>query len=227
MLELHHLIKTYPGKGRALDEEVREGAGPATEPSAAPAPFGRPRFAAEELGLTAAQKGTALHLVMQYLDFERAGTREGAAEEIRRLVDRALLTPEQGEAADPARIAAFFASDLGRELMASTSLHREYKFSILVPAADYYAQAGAGEKVLLQGVVDCWFETLEGITVVDFKTDRVFREEDLARRAEEYRPQLEAYSRALAQVLEKPVVRRVLYFLAPGREVELPLKDAE
>ena len=40
-------------KGRALDEEVREGAGPATEPSAAPAPFGRPRFAAEELGLTA------------------------------------------------------------------------------------------------------------------------------------------------------------------------------
>ena len=207
-------------KGRALDEEVREGAGPATEPSAAPAPFGRPRFAAEELGLTAAQKGTALHLVMQYLDFERAGTREGAAEEIRRLVDRALLTPEQGEAADPARIAAFFASDLGRELMASTSLHREYKFSILVPAADYYAQAGAGEKVLLQGVVDCWFETLEGITVVDFKTDRVTEQTVLAR-AEEYRPQLMAYSRALEEVTGRRVVRRVLWFFRLDRAVEV------
>ncbi|BDE87787.1 ATP-dependent helicase/nuclease subunit A [Oscillospiraceae bacterium] len=207
-------------KGRALDEEVREGAGPATEPSAAPAPFGRPRFAAEELGLTAAQKGTALHLVMQYLDFERAGTREGAAEEIRRLVDRALLTPEQGEAADPARIAAFFASDLGRELMASTSLHREYKFSILVPAADYYAQAGAGEKVLLQGVVDCWFETLEGITVVDFKTDRVTEQTVLAR-AKEYRPQLMAYSRALEEVTGRRVVRRVLWFFRLDRAVEV------
>ena len=207
-------------KGRALDEEVREGAGPATEPSAAPAPFGRPRFAAEELGLTAAQKGTALHLAMQYLDFERAGTREGAAEEIRRLVNRALLTPEQGEAADPARIAAFFASDLGRELMASTSLHREYKFSILVPAADYYAQAGAGEKVLLQGVVDCWFETLEGITVVDFKTDRVTEQTVLAR-AEEYRPQLMAYSRALEEVTGRRVVRRVLWFFRLDRAVEV------
>ena len=81
--------------------------------------------------------------------------------------------------------------------------------------------------MLLQGVVDCCFETEQGITVVDFKTDRVFREEDLARRAEEYRPQLEAYSRALALVLEKPVVRRVLYFLAPGREVELRPRGEE
>ena len=219
-VELPSKLTATQLKGRALDEEVREGAGPATEPSAAPAPFGRPRFAAEELGLTAAQKGTALHLAMQYLDFERAGTREGAAEEIRRLVNRALLTPEQGEAADPARIAAFFASDLGRELMASTSLHREYKFSILVPAADYYAQAGAGEKVLLQGVVDCWFETLEGITVVDFKTDRVTEQTVLAR-AEEYRPQLMAYSRALEEVTGRRIVRRVLWFFRLDRAVEV------
>ena len=94
-------------------------------------------------------------------------------------------------------------------------------------AARYDPRSAAGDTMMLQGVVDCCFETPQGITVVDFKTDRVFREEDLARRAEEYRPQLEAYSRALAQVLEKPVVRRVLYFLAPGREVELPPKAAE
>ena len=50
--------------------------------------------------------------------------------------------------------------------------------------------------MLLQGVVDCCFETLEGITVVDFKTDRVDRR-SVAARAEEYRPQLAAYSRAL------------------------------
>lgn len=207
-------------KGRVLDEEVSEGTGGAVPKLPRPIQFGRPRFAAEEFGLTAAQKGTALHLVMQYMDFERAETAEAAAAEIHRLVELALLTPEQGDAADPARIAAFFNSPLGRELMASPSLRREYKFSILVPAGDYYPEAGGEEQLLLQGVVDCWFETLEGITVVDFKTDRVTRQTVLAR-GEEYRPQLAAYSRALEEVTGRKVVRRMLWFFALDQAVEV------
>ena len=40
-------------------------------------------------------------------------------------------------------------------------------------------------------------------------------------RAERYRPQLEAYSEALARVLERPVGRRILCFLHAGETVEL------
>lgn len=75
--------------------------------------------------------------------------------------------------------------------------------------------------MLLQGVVDCCFETAAGLTVVDFKTDRVETAAEVRARAEYYRPQLEAYSRALEQVLEKPVARRALYFLHPGTTVEV------
>ena len=219
-------------KGRELDREAAREAGPEfplpqgepEEPAAAPAgkrsTLRRPRFAEEEFGLTPAQKGTALHLVMQYIDFERTERVEQVRAEIARLVERAFLTPQQGEAVDPAKIAAFFASPLGRELMASTSLRREFKFSILVPAADYYPQAGAEEQVLLQGVVDCCFETLEGITVVDFKTDRVDRR-SVAARAEEYRPQLAAYSRALEEITGKPVIRRCLWFFALDQAVDV------
>lgn len=57
--------------------------------------------------------------------------------------------------------------------------------------------------------------------MVDFKTDRVETAEEIRSRAEHYRPQLEAYSRALEQVLERSVVRRVLYFLHPGVTVEV------
>ena len=74
---------------------------------------------------------------------------------------------------------------------------------------------------MLQGVVDCCFETEDGITVVDFKTDRVLTDAEVRRRAEQYRPQLEAYSRALERVLEKKVVRRALYFLAAGETMEI------
>ena len=203
-------------KGRNLDQEAAEAAPQPPRPIL----FPRPRFAAEALGLTAAQKGTALHLVMQFIDFSRAATKKGAAEEIRRLVREAVITPQQGEAADPARIAALFSSPLGRELLASDTLQREFKFSILAPARDYYPQAGEGEEVLLQGVVDCWFETLEGITVVDFKTDRITGE-DLSARAESYRSQLTAYSRALEEIIGRPVVRKVLWFFRLDRAVEL------
>ena len=80
---------------------------------------------------------------------------------------------------------------------------REYPFTLLVDAALYDPAAGAGEEMLLQGVVDCCFETAAGLTVVDFKTDHVRTAQEVALRAEHYRPQLEAYSLALSQVLEK------------------------
>ena len=203
-------------KGRFLDQEVQAQAAVPHRPVA----FERPRFAAEELGLTAAQRGTALHLVMQYIDFERTGSEQGVAGEIARLVDQGYLTPQQGEAADPAPVAALFRSRLGQELLSSVSLRREFKFSLLVPAARYYPQAGEEERVLFQGVIDCWYETLEGITVVDFKTDRVTGK-TVEQRAEDYRPQLEAYSQALEEITGRRVAHKVLWFFALDRAVEL------
>ena len=70
-------------------------------------------------------------------------------------------------------------------------------------------------------MADLCFETEGGLTVVDFKTDHVFTPQEVADRAERYRPQLEAYSLALTRVLEAPVTRRVLYFLSPGKAVDV------
>ena len=75
--------------------------------------------------------------------------------------------------------------------------------------------------MLLQGVVDCWFREADGsITVVDFKTDRVTRATVHAR-AEEYRPQLEAYTRALGQVMDAKVGKRLLWFFAIGEAIQI------
>lgn len=213
-------------KGRELDEEIAEGApSTAQEEDSRPDPqktirFNRPNFAVEERGLTSAQRGTALHLVMQFINFDNTDSVEHVLDEIQRLKALQIITSQQGDAADPKKIVTFFTSPLGRELTASNNLHREFKFSILVPACDYYAQVGREEEVLLQGVVDCWYETLDGITVVDFKTDWVTGK-SVNERAKEYRPQLMAYSRALEQVTGRPVCRRVLWFFALDRAVEV------
>lgn len=210
-------------KGRELDREAAEDAAPPRQ-EPLPPPDGsalrRPRFAEEEFGLTPAQRGTALHLVMQYIDFAKAATAEGTEAEVARLVEKQFLTPEQGAAVETGRIAAFFASPLGRELSASPTLRREFKFSMLAAAAEYYPAAGAGEEVLLQGVVDCFYETADGITVVDFKTDHV-TEKTVAGRAEEYRPQLAAYARALEEITGSRVAKRILWFFALNRAVEV------
>ena len=171
--------------------------------------------------LTPAQQGTALHMVMQYLNFDRTGSLAEIEDEISRLVLGQYITPQQGAAVDPADILKFFRSDLGRRLQSSPRVEREFKFSLLVPAADYYKEAEPGDEVLLQGVVDCWFTEADGsVTVVDFKTDRV-TEANLERRAENYRPQLDAYTRALSQAAGVTVKRRCLWFFSVGRAVEL------
>ena len=209
-------------KGRDKDAEAAQD-GVEVAPAKPSVTLRRPVFQGQR-PLTPAQQGTALHMVMQYLDFARTNTLEEIQEEIARLVARRFITPQQGEAVDGERVLAFFQSPLGQRLVASRQMEREFKFSMLVPAADYYPDAEAGEEVLLQGVVDCWFEEADGtVTVVDFKTDRV-TEHTVEARAREYRPQLEAYSRALSQALGLPVGRCVLWFFALGRDVRWQVK---
>ena len=206
-------------KGRERDREVAQD-GVELRPAPPEVRLRRPVFEGQR-PLTPAQRGTALHMVMQYLDFDRTGSEEQIAGEIARLVDGRYLTPQQGQAVDPKQVLAFFHSELGQRLLAAGQREREHKFSLLAPAADYYPEAGAGEQVLLQGVVDCWFREADGtVTVVDFKTDRVSEDTAVAR-AEHYRPQLEAYTRALAEGAGLPVKRRALWFFALGRAVEV------
>ena len=152
---------------------------------------------------------------MQYLPLD------GEPEEtLHRLLDRRLLTEEQAAAVDLAEIRRFLASPLAEALRRADRVEREYRFSLLVPAEDYYGRETAGEKVLLQGVVDLFAETAEGITIVDFKTDYVTAE-TLAEKVSRYRPQVGAYSAALERILGKPVTRRVLYFFRTGQAVEV------
>ena len=206
-------------KGREKDSEAAENA-VELRPAPAQSTLRRPVFEGER-PLTPAQRGTALHMVMQYLNFDRTGSLAEIEDEISRLVLGQYITLQQGAAVDPADILGFFRSELGQRLRKSPRVEREFKFSLLVPAADYYKEAEPGEEVLLQGVVDCWFTEADGaVTVVDFKTDRV-NEHNAELRAEDYRPQLDAYTRALSQAAGVTVKRRCLWFFSAGRAVEL------
>lgn len=182
----------------------------------------RPFFERDARGLTPSEIGTAHHLFLQFCDFTLCESPEGREAEWNRLREKHILSDAQADAIRLDNIAAFFASDLYHRLKTAEVVYREFKFSILVPAKDYYAEAADfdEEEVLMQGVIDCLLETDDGMVVVDFKTDRVSGRW-AAQRAEQYRGQLSAYRRAAETVFHKPVTGCALFFLHCGKTVWL------
>ena len=126
------------------------------------------------------------------------------------MVAQRLLTPQQGAMVNAQHILQFFETELGRKLRSSETVLREFKFSILDDGANYDT-ALAGEKILLQGVVDCALIEEDGITVVDFKTDSV-TDETLQEKIRHYRSQVLAYASAMERIYQKPVKEALLYF---------------
>ena len=201
-------------KGRDKDMEAAE--------QAKPAPMARnwrkPDFA-QALAAGGKEYGTAMHKLMQYIRFEACTDLAGIDGQVQDLIARGLLEPEEAEWIDREAVTTFFASDLGVRLRTGENVLREFKFSILDDAAAY-GEGLEGEQVLLQGVVDCALIEQDGITVVDFKTDRV-NDRTVYQAVERYRPQVRSYAQALERIYGLPVKRQVLYFFHLRAAVEL------
>ena len=184
-------------------------------------PFRMPDFLKEERPVTGAEKGTATHLVLQFIDYGKTGSEAEVRREIRRLREQRFLSEREAEAVDASAIVKLFASPLGQRLRSADAIHREFKFSLLCDAGDFF-DGCAGEELLLQGVVDCYLEEDGQLTVIDYKTDRLKNKAEAEERARVYRGQLQAYAKALSRICGKPVKECLLYFLSVGETVPVP-----
>ena len=184
------------------------------------APFRMPDFAKKDKPLTGTEKGIATHLVLQYMDFAKGGSREEIEREVQRLCARGFLSRREAEAVDVAAVARLFASDLGKRMRSCPQVLREFKFSLLCDAAEIYG-AAAGEQLLLQGVVDCCLDEPDGLVIIDYKTDRVRTAQEIAERGKRYRGQILSYARAMERIQGKKVKQCLLYFITPGKALEI------
>lgn len=197
-------------KGRSLDVESAEQA--VNVQPTRKFTFEKPQFATQQHGLRATERGTATHFAMQFLRYEACSDVAGVQAELQRLEQEHFLTHQQVEAVDANALWRFFSSPLGQRVRSAKHVVREFKFSVLTDAA-FLSPDAAGEKLLLQGVTDCCILDEDGITVLDFKTDRV-RPGGEGAAAAYYRGQMEAYSKALSRIFDRPVKQRILYFFA-------------
>ena len=198
-------------KGRVLDTEISEGTASNTVVDF--------RRAGTDARLTGREYGNAIHAVMQYIRFSACSDLVSMKQDIQRMVTEQLISPEQAAAVDCGMLLKFFGSPLGMQLQSSNHVLREFKFSLLDDAAKYFPGA-AGERVLLQGVVDCAMIEEDGITVLDFKTDRVTADTVMVA-ADKYKAQVTAYADALERIYNMPVKSAKLYFFALDQFVDI------
>ncbi len=169
-----------------------------------------------EGGITPAEKGTALHKVMEHFDFSKWQEPES---EIARLYEWEFISERQAEAVSVEDIKAFFQSEVFKRILKAETVKREMRFLTEIDAlkiAPYLNSDYSGEKIIVQGAVDICFIEEDGIVILDFKTDRVDNINELK---ESYGGQLEIYAKACEKIFLKPVKEKIIYSFNKQAEV--------
>ncbi len=171
----------------------------------------RPHFLMEDTGLTGQERGTLIHRCLGAADLERVrrGDIRGAVED---LAGRGFFSPREAQAVTSrtalGQMEAFYRSSLGRRMLSSPEVRREWAFDMHLGnrLADY-----------VQGVIDlCFVENGKWI-LCDYKTD-VLPADALAER---YHSQLDLYRQALERITGRPVGEALLYSLHLGKEIPI------
>ena len=96
------------------------------------------------------------------------------------------------------------------------TLYKEQPFVLGVDASEIYPDDCSGETILVQGIIDVFFEEEDGLVVLDYKTDKVRAAAELT---EKYHAQLDYYGQALEQLLQKPVKEKIIYSFTLREEI--------
>ena len=186
-----------------------------------------PSFISSTEEMSGTDRGSAYHKVMELLDFAKLGEcREPDVdkqlnEQLEQFVEEGRLTVQWRESIDNRKIRTFLKSSLAKRMGRAAQLgrlRREQPFVLGLPASRLGGQFPESEQVLIQGIIDVFFEEDGRIIVADYKTDRVKAPEELITR---YQVQLDYYAQALTRLTGKEVTEKIIYSFALGREVVL------
>ncbi len=174
----------------------------------------------------AASLGSAIHRLLELTDIDAVRTL-GATEAVKKASQ--LLGREYADISgrDLEMVAGFFTTDLGKMMLSAESLHREQPFILKLKANEVSeAWKNSTDEILIQGVIDCWFEYEGKICLADFKTDRIKSGEHLKELNEKYFIQLGYYRRALEESLKRKVDGCYICYLRKNLTVSSPEKPA-
>lgn len=179
-----------------------------------------PKFRREE-EVSGTETGSSYHRVFELLNYQGEISEEGIRLDIAGMLERGAITQVQQQRVNVAKILTFRRSDIGMRMAKAAAdglLYREQPFVLGLPASRLKKEFPEEEQVLIQGIIDAFFEEDGEIVVVDYKTDRVSSAKELA---EKYRAQIDYYTEAIERLTHKRVKEKILYSTALGKSVYL------
>ena len=187
----------------------------------------KPKFLEDIKGLSPSERGTAMHSVVQRLDLTKVATVSEIDAQIQIYVEKLLMSKEEAKAIRTEKLVKLFKTELGQRMVKAHSLNllkREVPFHMEINSTEIYKNLSidiyGDEKIILQGIIDCYFEENGEIILVDYKTDSV-KNGEVEPLVEKYKSQLDYYARALKATLGKTVKESYLYLFSIDEAVEV------
>lgn len=187
---------------------------------------------AENTKPTAAERGTAAHLFLQYCDLTRVAE-HGIEQELARLEREKFITPRVAKIVNVRALQTFFDSEFFALVKNAKQILREVHFNSFVPLEEFtqnpeIKQLVGGKTLHVQGSIDLLLIGQDGsITLCDYKTDRPTPEERRdhalyrARMISAHKDQLTYYARAVRELFGRDPDRAFVFSLTLGEAIEL------
>ena len=165
-----------------------------------------------------AARGTAYHRALELLAFDQIRCLEDVKVWLDRFVSEKQFPAEERAMVEDSVIWKFLCSDTGQRMaraQAQGLLHKEQQFVMGIPAREI-GPVDSDELVIVQGIMDAFFEEEGELILVDYKTDHTFSARILV---EHYQKQLDYYERALTNLTGKKVREKWIYSLTMQRAI--------
>jgi len=136
-----------------------------------------------------------------------------------------LIAREDAARVSAGKIAAFLNDDIASVINKAAKegrLHKEQPFVMSITPKEAGEDSDSDEEILVQGIIDLFIEEDDGIILLDYKTDRVQRGEELTAR---YGKQMELYGIALSKVYGKRIKNYLIYSFTLSKIIDfIPTK---
>lgn len=184
-----------------------------------------PDFYADERGLTAAERGTAVHTVLEHMDFKKEYDYNSIKELIGDCLTNGVLNEAEANSVSIKKIEMFVSSKLYKRIINADSIFKEEAFTVSVRPGEIYKEEKYSQidgDIILHGRIDCYFIENNEIVLIDYKTDR-YNEDSEKEFHERYDIQMELYSKALEKVTGLKVKECYIYSVESGKAISVEI----
>lgn len=166
--------------------------------------------------------GTAMHRFMECFDFTNPDFANSFDEQLQYMKQVKSLSDDEFSRISLGKLKIFLKDQLAQRMADAASkgkLYKEKPFVFGSNAKELFGDdTSSDEMILVQGIIDVFFEEDDGIVLMDYKTDKVDEDKELVIR---YERQLQLYKDAIEHAYNVPVKEVLIYSFALERSIEI------